>query len=148
MGTKPAGRSPAGCRAPCQAIARPRVNANGYTVQTPSGMKTSAFPILISLISFCGALATQAQSGTQATITFVDEEKEKAREQLKRILSKYDLDPWIFTQRVQIVAGVDPHSHPILTLNTDFLDNDELQLSVFLHEQAHWFVSRFVPPSP
>ena len=111
-----------------------------------SSMNTFASPVLIILISFCGVLPTQAQSATQARITFIQEEKERARQQLRRLLSQYELDPWIFTQRVKIEAGVEPHSHPILTLNTDFLDNDELQLSVFLHEQAHWFVSQSVPP--
>jgi hypothetical protein len=94
-------------------------------------MNTFAFPVLISLISFCDVPPTQAQSATQARITFIEEEQERARQQLRRLLSQYELDPWIFTQRVKIEAGVDPQSHPILTLNTDFLDNDELQLSVF-----------------
>lgn len=35
-----------------------------------------------------------------------------------------------------------------MTLNTDYLDHDELQLSTFLHEEAHWFVGRVVPPRP
>ena len=108
-------------------------------------MKSFVFATLLGLLSFCGALPAQAQSGTKAKITFVEEEKEKAREQLRRLLTNYVLDPWIFTQRVKIETGVDPYSHPILTLNTDYLDNNEMQLSVFLHEQAHWFVSRSVP---
>ena len=106
------------------------------------------FVAAIAICTFaglCPVVLAQAQSGTQAKITFVEEEKEKAREQLRRLLAEYDLDPWIFTQRVKIETGVDPHSHPILTLNTDFLDDDDMQLSVFLHEQAHWFVSRSVP---
>lgn len=107
--------------------------------------ETFAFAVLISLLSVCGALPTQAQHATQAAITFIEEEKEEARQQLRRLLFQYELDPWIFTQRVKIDVGVDPHSHPILTLNTDFLDSDQLQLSVFLHEQAHWFVSQSVP---
>ena len=111
---------------------------------TPT-MKSFVFATLFGLVSFCGVLPTQAQNATQIPITFVEEEKEQAREQLKRILSQYNLDPWIFTQRVKIETGVDPRSHPVLTLNTDYLDNDEMQLSVFLHEQAHWFVSRSVP---
>ena len=127
-----------------------RPGSRGYRIDCEgrpfSRMNTFAFPVLISLISFCGVPPTQAQSATQARITFIEEEQERARQQLRRLLSQYELDPWIFTQRVKIEAGVDPHSHPILTLNTDFLDNDELQLSVFLHEQAHWFVSQSVPP--
>jgi len=108
-------------------------------------MKSFIFATLFVLVSICGAQRAQAQNATESPITFVEEEKAQAREQLKRILSRYDLDPWIFTQRVQIESGVEPRSHPTLTLNTDFLDNDEMQLSVFLHEQAHWFVSRSVP---
>lgn len=81
-----------------------------------------------------------AQSATETEIVFTEQKKEEAREQLRRLLATYDLDPWIFTQEVRIAAGVDPRSYPILTLNTDFLDDDEMQLSVFLHEQAHLFV--------
>lgn len=83
-----------------------------------------------------------AQDGTETEIVFTEqkEEEEEARQQLRRLLATYDLDPWIFTQEVRIAAGVDPRSYPILTLNTDFLDDDEMQLSVFLHEQAHVFV--------
>lgn len=81
-----------------------------------------------------------AQNATETEIVFTEQKKEEAREQLRRLLATYDLDPWIFTQEVRIAAGVDPRSYPILTLNTDFLDDDEMQLSVFLHEQAHVFV--------
>jgi hypothetical protein len=62
------------------------------------------------------------------------------------LLSSYDLDPWIVTQEDRIETGVDPHSHPVLTLNTNHLTNDEIQLSIFLHEQAHWFIGRSVRP--
>ena len=100
---------------------------------------------VFALACLCSAAPVQAQSGTAAKITFTQQKKEDARQQLKRLLSEYDLDPWIFTQEVRIEAGVDPHSHPILTLNTENLDNDELKLATFLHEQAHWFVSGSIP---
>ena len=32
--------------------------------------------------------------------------------------------------------------HPVLTLNTGLIEDDEKQLSMFLHEQMHWFISR------
>jgi hypothetical protein len=117
--------------------------------------------LLISLLGLCPTPPVHAQSGTEADgdvgaqsgtrtpVTFVEEEKEAARQQLRRILSTYTLDDWIFTQKVVIKVGVDPVSGPILTLNTDYLDSDDIQLSIFLHEQAHWFVARFIPyPSP
>ncbi len=109
-------------------------------------MKKFIFPAIAILVSLQFATLARAQShGTEAEITFTHQKEEEARQQLKRLLSKYDLDPWIFTKEVRIEVGAEPYSHPILTLNTDFLDNDELQLSTFIHEQAHWFVSQFVP---
>lgn len=65
---------------------------------------------------------------------------EKAGEkQFERLLKRYDLGGLIFTARVRIESNVIPHSHPVLTLNTRHLDDDELQLATFLHEQIHWF---------
>ncbi len=61
------------------------------------------------------------------------------------ILSRYDLDKWRFTNRVRIQHFVVPHSHPVLTLNTRYLDDDSLALSTYLHEQLHWFVWRRNP---
>ena len=75
----------------------------------------------------------------------MQEKEDEARQQLRRILSSYDLDPWIFTQEVRIEVGAQPYSHPILTLNTNFLDSDDQQMFIFVHEQAHWFVSDSVP---
>jgi len=31
-----------------------------------------------------------------------------------------------------------PHSHPVLTLNSRHLDDDDAQLASLLHEQFHW----------
>jgi hypothetical protein len=76
--------------------------------------------------------------GTETEIIFTEEKREQAREQLRRILATYDLDPWIITNEVKIEEEVDPHSKPILTLNTNFLDSDKMQLAIFIHEQAHW----------
>ena len=65
---------------------------------------------------------------------------EKAGEaQLHRILARYDLQSLIFTRRVRIESRVIPHSHPVVTLNTRHMDDDELQLATFLHEQVHWY---------
>jgi hypothetical protein len=32
-----------------------------------------------------------------------------------------------------------PHSHPVLTLNANQLDDDLVALATFVHEQIHWF---------
>lgn len=95
--------------------------------------------ILLLFVGICWNIKTSnAQKGTETHITFTEQNIEEARQQLRRILSEYPLDPWIITQEVQIKAGIDPHSRPILTLNTDYLDDDQTQLSIFVHEQAHW----------
>jgi hypothetical protein len=102
--------------------------------------------VCIIFVSFCVLAPVRAQSGTETEIVFTeqtDDDTDKqaidaAKRQLQRILSTYDLDPWILTRDVRIKPGVDPHSRPILTLNTDYLDDDHTQLSIFVHEQAHW----------
>lgn len=103
-------------------------------------MKRALYAATAAILVFASLLAApaQAQSGTETKIVFTKQKKDEARQQLKRLLSEYDLDPWITTREVRIEAGVDPHSKPILTLNTDYLDDDQAQLSTFLHEQAHW----------
>jgi len=63
------------------------------------------------------------------------------REQLVRLIDRYDLSPWEFTDRVVIDGTGIPHSHPVLTLHTRHRDDDTLLLSTYLHEQLHWFGS-------
>ncbi len=71
------------------------------------------------------------------------EVERQGREQLVRLLETYDLEPWLFTREVVVdEAARIPHSHPILTLKPDTLDNDAVQLASFVHEQLHWFVLR------
>jgi len=98
--------------------------------------------LLILLISLPAIAPSDARgqngNGTDSDIIFTEEKREQGREQLRRILASYDLDPWIITTEVKIEEEVDPHSKPILTLNTNFLDNDKMQLANFIHEQAHW----------
>ncbi|NJM35541.1 MAG: bifunctional phosphoribosylaminoimidazolecarboxamide formyltransferase/IMP cyclohydrolase [Rhodomicrobium sp.] len=41
---------------------------------------------------------------------------------------------------VRIQSRVIPHSHPVLTLNTQYVEDDTAQTATFLHEQFHWFL--------
>ena len=45
------------------------------------------------------------------------------------------------TKRIKLGTGTAnlSHSHPVLTLNTRFVDDDRKQLAMFLHEQFHWY---------
>jgi hypothetical protein len=72
------------------------------------------------------------KSGSQAEI--------QTKEQLRRLLKTYDLSKWIFTKSVLIDEKAIPHSHPVLTLSTRHLKDDDLLLSTFVHEQTHWFL--------
>lgn len=70
--------------------------------------------------------------------------EQAAKRQLERVLARYRPSRWLFTRRVIIDQDAIPHSHPVLTLNTRHLDDDERLLTVFIHEQIHWFtVSRW-----
>ncbi len=61
--------------------------------------------------------------------------------QLERLLSAYDLAQWTFTGRVVIDDKSVPHSHPVLTLHTRHLRDDDLLLSTYCHEQLHWWLT-------
>jgi hypothetical protein len=65
------------------------------------------------------------------------------RDLLLDVLHRYDLDRWFYTDRVRIESGVISHSHPVLTLNTRYGPDQEIELvSTYIHEQLHWFWSR------
>ncbi len=81
------------------------------------------------------------------TVSLVNdtEREQHARDQVLGLLDRYDLRRWQCTNRVRIEYGVIPHSHPVITLNTRYPDDDALVLSTYLHEQLHWFVWRRNP---
>ena len=73
-------------------------------------------------------------------------ETRKAAEQVRGLLRKlrkeYDLKPFEYTTTVRIAPGEIPHSHPVLTLNT-MLRVEGALLSIYIHEQMHWYVTWF-----
>jgi hypothetical protein len=62
--------------------------------------------------------------------------------QLRRLLRARAVWDWIFTYDIRIETRVIPHSHPTLTLNTRYLDDDDRLLATFVHEQLHWSVQK------
>ena len=54
---------------------------------------------------------------------------------------RFDLAQFEFTKKIRITADEKPHSHPILTLNTFHIDNENMFLSTYLHEQIHWYLA-------
>ena len=104
---------------------------------------TKIFVHTISAV-LMGHLVIAQTAPTQLEITLKrnDQREQQTRQQLQRLLSAYDVSNWIFTRKVIIESGfnVIPHSHPILTLSTRHLKDDELLLSTFVHEQLHWYL--------
>lgn len=66
--------------------------------------------------------------------------EEQRKEQVERLAKKYDLAKYTITRDIEIDRGAINHSMPTLTLNLRFLDNDDLALSAYVHEQAHWLL--------
>ena len=79
----------------------------------------------------------------QIKLAHNDDAEKAAEKQLRRLLAAYDVKKWVFTNTMVIDSGdnVVPHSHPVLTLDTGGLKDDELVLSNFVHEQFHWYVN-------
>ncbi len=67
-------------------------------------------------------------------------QEEQRKEQMERLARKYDLGKYTITRDIVIERGAMNHSSPVLTLNLRFLDNDELALSAYVHEQGHWLL--------
>lgn len=89
------------------------------------------------------ALTVSAFSQTNLTIALKNntQPEQQVKAQLERLLKTYDVSKWIATKSIVIdeKTGI-PHSHPVLTLNTRHIKDDELLLSTFIHENMHWFV--------
>jgi hypothetical protein len=66
--------------------------------------------------------------------------EEQRKEQVERLAKKYDLAKYTITRDIAIDRGAINHSMPVLTLNLRFLDNDDLALSAYVHEQGHWLL--------
>jgi len=92
------------------------------------------------------SLTTIAQTTSvkfEISLKGVNDRERQTEQQLRRLLSLYDLSKWAFSTRIVIdgAFNVIPHSHPVLTLSTRHLKDDELLLSTFVHEQLHWYLS-------
>ena len=66
--------------------------------------------------------------------------EEQRKAQMERLAKQYDLAKYTITRDIVIEAGAINHSSPVLTLNLRFLDNDDLALSAYVHEQGHWWL--------
>ncbi len=63
---------------------------------------------------------------------------EKIIECIKRLRELHDTRRFEYTDHLRVAPTEIPHSHPVLTLNTQLYDPDEI-LCEYLHEQMHWY---------
>jgi hypothetical protein len=104
--------------------------------------RTHTRPLLIvsalALISFCAEAQTpKLKIKTRNGLP----QEEQRKEQMERLAKQYDLKKYTITRDILIERGAMNHSHPTLTLNLRFLGNDDLALSAYVHEQAHWMLT-------
>ncbi len=61
------------------------------------------------------------------------------KQNMLHLAQVYDLRPFLFTKKIHLQSQVIPHSHPVLTINTRNAENPKKLLSVWLHEELHWW---------
>jgi len=66
--------------------------------------------------------------------------EEQRKQQMERLAKHYDLSKYTITRDIVIERGAINHSSSVLTLNLRFLNNDDLALSAYVHEQGHWYL--------
>lgn len=100
---------------------------------------------MTSILALLAFLAVQTEPVHRLDITTVNGTADETRtaEQLHRLMEAHA--PWdhVWTETVEIDRDAIPHSHPVLTLHTRYLQNDAGLLATFLHEQLHWYVNTF-----
>jgi hypothetical protein len=101
--------------------------------------------ILLILINSCATKPTvPAQVGPVIRMTEVGPNKWTAltRQNLEQLLQVYDLRPYLLTLDIQIQSQSYSQTQPVLTLNTRFAEQPNKLLSVFIHEQLHWWATK------
>ena len=66
---------------------------------------------------------------------------EKIIECIKQWQAEHDLRPFEYTNHLRVSPTSIPHSHPVLTLNTELYDPNAI-LCEYLHEQMHWYLTK------
>jgi hypothetical protein len=105
----------------------------------------------VVLLVGAGIVISKAAETPRLNIKLVHDSplEQAAKDQLERLAAQYDLKKYTITKDINIEQGAIPHSSPVLTLNGRFVPRadttaekrqfaDDLQLSSYIHEQAHW----------
>lgn len=96
--------------------------------------------LLISILFFSSSIALASTPKLKIKTKHGNELEERKRDQMERLARQYDLSKYTLTRDIMIEQGAMNHSMPELTLNLRFLDDDDLALSAYVHEQGHWLL--------
>ncbi len=111
-----------------------------------TGMEKALAPVAVLLLA-TALLAETPKLNIRTAHRLPMEEQRK--QQMERLAKQYDLSKYTITRDIVIERGAMNHSMPVLTLNLRFLDNDDLALSAYVHEQGHWLlVERYRADNP
>jgi hypothetical protein len=97
--------------------------------------------IFVSLLLVAGVAMAHEEMPLDIQLAHGSATEQQTKRQLERLLAQYDVSPWRFTSKVIVDDNTIPHSHPVLTLHTRHLRDDDLLLSTYIHEQSHRFFS-------
>lgn len=100
--------------------------------------------LLVLFTSFLlGSCATKEPELTPLGLEVVEITPNKwtaiTKQNMLHLAQVYDLRPFLYTKKIHIQSQVIPHSHPVLTINTRNAENPKKILSVWLHEELHWW---------
>lgn len=94
--------------------------------------------LLAAAALLCSQFGFAATPKLNIKLAHGDPGEEQRKQQVERLADRYDLKKYTLTRDIVIERGAMNHSSPVLTLNVRFLDNDDLALSAYVHEQGHW----------
>jgi hypothetical protein len=104
------------------------------------------------LLALCAAAVFAQTPKLNLKLAHDSELERRVQSQLERLAAQYDLKKYTLTRDINIEQGAIAHSYPMLTLNGRFLPRpnatdeqrqlaDDLMLSSYIHEQAHWVMT-------
>jgi hypothetical protein len=104
-------------------------------------MKT--LPLILLFSALFWGCATKPEEVTPLGLEILEIAPNKwtalTKQNMLHLAQVYDLRPMLFTKKIHIQSQVVPHSHPVLTINTRNAENPKKILSVWLHEELHWW---------
>jgi hypothetical protein len=104
-------------------------------------MKILIFLSILSLTACSSKSVQKREVASELEITEINPNQRTAltKKNMLGLASEYNLDPYLYTKKINIESRVIPHSNPILTLNTRNAVIPQKILSSWLHEEFHWW---------